>query len=131
MEFLSEQGRVNRRETIPTGKAAQALDAAEYYMRYINETSEILVRLAVRERAIKNGMAEYKKANKTDPDAKAMKQIKLDATSQARDYIDFSQGGSWAKAIDSFFPYFELNRWDSYDYRRLTALAESIQLYFR
>ncbi len=49
--------------------------------------SETVTRLALRDRAIANGKTP------------------LEATWIARNYMDFSQGGRYAKAMDNFFPY--------------------------
>ena len=73
MEFLSSQGTFN--------------NAIGQYLGYLNETSEIVMRLALRERALKNGVSP------------------VEATWIARNYLDFSQGGRFAKAADAAFPY--------------------------
>jgi hypothetical protein len=79
MEFLTHQGQ------------AQALKGSigemQKVLGYVGETSEILGRLALRERAILNGKTAE------------------EATWIARNYLDFSQGGSWSKAIDVAIPY--------------------------
>jgi len=81
MEFLTHQGGV-------TSKATGALAKLQEGLGYMGETSEIWTRLALRERAIRNG-----KSN-------------IEATWIARNYLDFSQGGNVAKAIDTAVPYF-------------------------
>jgi len=55
-----------------------------------NNFSEVWTRLAIMNRAQKNGK---------DP---------FEAAMIARNMLDFSQGGDWAKAIDSFIPYFNV-----------------------
>jgi hypothetical protein len=62
-------------------------------LSYVNETSEIWVRMALRERVLDN-----QKAKGLAPDS-------LAATHAARTYLDFSQGGKSLKAIDTFTPY--------------------------
>jgi hypothetical protein len=79
-EFLTYQGRV--------AKGKGVLNTLESIMGFAGERSEILTRLALMNRAIKN-----KKSN-------------FEATQIARGYLDFSQGGSIAKAIDSALPFF-------------------------
>lgn len=79
MEFLTHQGR--------TSKGTGVLSKIEKVMGYMGESSEMITRLALRERALKNGAA---------PEM---------ATWIARNYLDFSQGGSYAKALDSGIPY--------------------------
>lgn len=82
MNFLTHQGRVVD-ETTLTGRFQDTM----HVLGYINETAEILTRLAIRERALKNGMSAE------------------DATFAARDYMDFAQGGEWAKSADSVVMY--------------------------
>lgn len=57
------------------------------YLGWLNAKSEILTRLAIRERAIRNGMSPS------------------EATWTARTQIDFSQGGASAKMVDQYIPY--------------------------
>jgi hypothetical protein len=56
-------------------------------LSYVNETAEIAVRLAHRERLLKEGMSPE------------------DATAAARDRLDYSQGGPMIKAADTIVPY--------------------------
>lgn len=81
MEFLTHQGGV-------TSKTTGAMKDLQTALGYLGETSEIWTRLALRERAIRNGKSS------------------IEATWIARNYLDFSQGGNLAKAVDSFVPYF-------------------------
>ncbi|KKL92822.1 hypothetical protein LCGC14_1880850, partial [marine sediment metagenome] len=80
MDFLTHQGRI-------TTKTSGVLSGFQKYLGYIGETSEAWTRLALRERAIINGKPNH------------------EATWIARNYLDFSQGGSWIKAADSAVPY--------------------------
>lgn len=74
----------------------------EDFLGYFGVTSELATRLAIMNRVIKNRAAErgisYAEARK-NPD------ILKDATFSARDYMDFSQGGSMIKAMDNVIPY--------------------------
>ena len=80
MPFLTHQGSV-------TSKLSGPLHDMQTVMGYFGETSEIVPRLALRERVLRQGLdAEY-------------------ATEYARDYLDFSQGGSFIKAVDNGIPY--------------------------
>lgn len=79
MSFLTHQGRVL--EKIPL------LKDFEKVMGYLGETSEIWTRLALRKRAIRNGKSPQ------------------EATWEARNYLDFFQGGSVIKALDAGIPY--------------------------
>ncbi|KKM95893.1 hypothetical protein LCGC14_1183550, partial [marine sediment metagenome] len=85
MEFLTHQGRIAKEGAQPlrTGFLRELRNTLEY----VGETSEILTRLALRERAIINGKSPQ------------------EATWVARNYLDFSQGGSFAKAADAGIPY--------------------------
>jgi hypothetical protein len=79
MEFLVHQGKAGKYD-INVGRIKEV-------MGKLGEFSEALTRVALRERAIKNG-----KSTK-------------EATWIARDYLDFSQGGQMAKAFDQGIPY--------------------------
>jgi len=81
MEFLTHQGRI-------TGKTSGLWSGLQKYLGWAGETSEIWTRLALRERAIRNGKPNH------------------EATWIARNYLDFSQGGSLIKGADSAVPYF-------------------------
>ena len=86
MEFLTHQGGFGKTYK-STGKVSNTFDAFKEVAKYAGETSEIWVRLALRERALKNGKSP------------------INATWEARNYLDFAQGGSWIKALDSGMPY--------------------------
>lgn len=79
MNFLTHQGQM--------GRKLPFIGDLQEVLGYIGETSEIWTRLALRERALRNGKAPH------------------EATWTARNYLDFSQGGSLIKAIDSGCPY--------------------------
>lgn len=76
LEFLTTQGRVGG----PFNKVSDVLG-------WIGTKSEMLTRMALRERAIKNGATPEQ------------------ATHIARNYLDFSQGGNLVKMADVAFPY--------------------------
>ena len=78
MEFLTHQGRFGVQGAI--GKIQSVLG-------YLGESSEIWTRLALRDQAMRNGLTS------------------TEATWEARNYLDFSQGGSYTKALDSGIPY--------------------------
>lgn len=105
MEFLTQQGRILRGDAIPTSKVKQATDAAAHVLGYFNETSEVMVRLAIRERSIDNQQKEFKDQYDRKPTTEEQTAIQRKATWIARNQMDFSQGGSAAKAIDSVIPY--------------------------
>lgn len=89
MEFLTHQGRF-------APKLKGHLGQLQNVMGYTGESSEIAVRLALMQRSLKN----MKKAGRTDTE-----EMMDEATWIARNYLDFSQGGSVVKAADTAIPY--------------------------
>lgn len=83
LDFLTYQGKL----TGLKGRVGEKISGLQEYASYAGETSEIWSRLALRRRAIKRGAEPY------------------EATWTARNYLDFSQGGSWAKMLDTGIPY--------------------------
>lgn len=79
-EFLTYQGRLTKGEGV--------WGTLENIMAFAGERSEILTRLALMNRAIKNQKSNF------------------EATQISRGYLDFSQGGSVSKALDSAIPFF-------------------------
>lgn len=63
-------------------------EAMKWTMGVIGEASEVTTRLAVRRRALKNGMSPK------------------DATFLSRSYLDFSRAGTWGRSMDTIIPYF-------------------------
>ena len=88
MEFLTHQGKV-----APGAKGF--FKGLQNVLGYLGETSEIITRLALRNRALRNLASK----GKIGIDAQR------EATWIARNYLDFSQGGSVAKMLDSGMPY--------------------------
>jgi hypothetical protein len=92
MEFMTHQGKFARSEfgrltkVVPESVITQ-LGNVQTYLGYVGETSEIIGRLALMRRAMKNGATLE------------------EATWIARTYLDFSQGGNIVKAMDSSVPY--------------------------
>lgn len=82
MQLLTHQGRLG------DTTLQNSLQRLQHILGWVNETSEIWMRLAVRNRALRNGASE------------------IDATWAARNYIDFSQAGTWGRTLDAFIPYF-------------------------
>ena len=86
MTFLTHQGRLGK--VVRSGTAlGHQLKSAQEYLGYIGEFSEVWTRLALRNRAMKNGKSSQ------------------EATWIARNYLDFNQGGSSIKAFDAGIPY--------------------------
>ena len=105
MDFLTTQGTDilarYKRYTKWTSSVGQVRNG----LAWLGEFSEILTRLAIRERYINNRLSKAKKEGKELTDAE-MKSLQEDGTAFARNYLDFSQGGKTAKLIDKFVPYF-------------------------
>lgn len=82
MELLTYYGRFKGQ-----GEIGEKLDNVGKLLGWIGETSEIWTRVALRERALRNGKSAE------------------EATFIARNYMDFNQGGNVAKALDVGLPY--------------------------
>lgn len=91
MNLLTHQGQLRSTsalpETIKGREASARVGEAFHALGYFNETSELLTRMMHRERLIKQGM---------DP---------VQATYEARNRLDFAQGGKTTKALEAVFPY--------------------------
>jgi hypothetical protein len=90
MQLLTQQGflpRFTHPKTIGKRAYNSTVKTLENTLGYMGETSEIWTRLALRNKALRNGKSP------------------TEATWIARNYLDFSQGGNLAKAIDSGVPY--------------------------
>jgi len=82
MNFLTYYGRMSGK-----GHLGESLSQLGRIMGWVGETSEIWSRMALRERALRNGKTPQ------------------EATWEARRYLDFNQGGNIAKGLDSAIPY--------------------------
>jgi hypothetical protein len=100
IELLTHQGRFNLTKGINEG-----VNKISHALGYIGETSELMTRLAMRERGIKNGTKEFEKQNGRPPTPDELNKIKVKATYDAVNQLDFSQGGDWSKALNKFVPY--------------------------
>jgi len=98
MEFLVHQGRLLRR-----GRRIESpLDKVQDFLGYLGETSEVLTRLAIRERVIRRKAREL---GTSIEEARKLEDVTKEATFAARNYMDFGQGGGVAKAVDNAIPY--------------------------
>lgn len=86
--------------------AKKALLSIARALSYTGESSEIAFRLAVYNKSKENQIKDFKKTNKRDPDAQEMEDIMFGAAREARETIDFAQGGSVVKGADKVLPYF-------------------------
>jgi hypothetical protein len=74
---------------------------------YLGEKSEEAFRLSVYEKTKSDLIKKYKKENNgLDPQGQDLEDIMHDAVREAREVIDFNQGGEYAKNIDAVMPYF-------------------------
>ncbi|MCP4646427.1 MAG: hypothetical protein GY852_01660, partial [bacterium] len=87
MEFLSQQGQLQRKPWEPQTAMGESIQQMGKFLGWAGETSELWIRIALRERAMRNGKSS------------------TEATHVARNYMDFAQGGTWTKAADSAIPY--------------------------
>lgn len=109
MDYLSSDG-LRALESIKSKGALldtskKAMQAWGRVMSYLGESSEISFRLAVFQKSKENQLKDFKKTNKRDPDADEMQDIMFEAAREARETIDFAQGGSLVKSADKALPY--------------------------
>lgn len=98
MEFLVHQGRFKRGFRTDT-----KLDKVYDVLSYLNESSEILTRLANRERTL---VEIAKDRGVTIEEVLKNPKARKEATHVARDVLDHNQGGRVSKAVDHIIPYF-------------------------
>jgi len=82
MTFLTHYGKFKGQ-----GVLTEKISSLSDLMSWVGEKSELWTRLALRERALRSGLSPK------------------EATYLARNYLDFSQGGSFIKAVDTVLPY--------------------------
>lgn len=87
MELLTQQGQLQKEPWKPQSAMGESFNQLQKTLGWVGETSELITRIALRERAIKNGKTPQ------------------EATEIARNYIDFAQGGTWSKAASHAVPY--------------------------
>jgi hypothetical protein len=71
----------------------------------LNYYSELMFRLAVFDRAIKNRLKELKVKSIEDLDVETQEDVYYSAVASARSILDFNQGGSLTKAMEPYLPY--------------------------
>jgi len=87
MDFMTHQGRSLWGKDQIAAMENSGWKTVSHALSAVNEFSEIWTRLALRERALKNGKSE------------------AGATASAREYMDFSLSGQWVKGADTAVPY--------------------------
>jgi len=104
MDYLTTQGSLSPRKYKKYNNLNNGLKALSDVASYMGNTSEILTRLALRERYIDNRLNALKKEGIT-PTKENIKEIEFAATAYARNYLDFAQGGKAIKLMDAGIPY--------------------------
>lgn len=87
MDFLTQQGQFGKRPWETQSTLNETMNQMNRFLGWAGETSELMTRIALRERAIKKGRSPE------------------EATWIARNYLDFAKGGSWTKTADVAIPY--------------------------
>lgn len=105
LEYLSTQGSLTPKKFKQYNKWTIGARALADGAAYLGNTSEIITRLALRERMIKNLSRDFKKVNNREPNKNELKDIQREATAYARNYLDFAQGGKAIKFMNSVIPY--------------------------
>ena len=110
LDYLSNDGlkaleSLNPVKTI-TKQVQKGLLAYGRAMAFLGETSEVAFRLSVFEKVKEDSLKEFRKENGREPNFQEKEDILWKAAREARETMDFSQGGDVAKNIDSVFPYF-------------------------
>ena len=131
MDYLATDGLRAIQSINPKSKfvdnTVYALKKFGNFMSYLGESSEISFRVAVYEKSKDNQLKEFKKINKRDPNQQEMDDIMFAAAREARETIDFSQGGSLVKAGDKVLPYLNAA---TQGFRKAVDYAESNPLGF-
>lgn len=111
VDYLSVDGLNSLDKLKPKSKALEttkkALKSYAQYMSYLGESSEIAFRLAVYNKSKENQLKKFSKENGKNavPTKEQMEDIMFEAAREARETIDFSQGGSAIKSLDKALPY--------------------------
>jgi hypothetical protein len=112
MEFMTAQGLMLEKQRTRKGVLYKPLRLLEKVLAYTGQKTELWVRLALRDQAIKNRVDKvtWKKYEAWSAAggkgvSPISKDISKEATWIARGYLDFSQGGKMAKAADVAIPY--------------------------
>jgi hypothetical protein len=110
LDYLSNDGlkaleSMNPVKTV-TKQVQKGLLAYGRAMAFLGETSEVAFRLSVFEKVKEDSIKEFKKENGREPNFQEKEDILWKAAREARETMDFSQGGDVAKNIDAVFPYF-------------------------
>lgn len=76
-------------------------------MSFLGEKSEEAFRISVYEKTKNDLIKKYKKDNNgLEPKGQDLEDILYESVREAREVVDFNQGGQWAKNADAISPYF-------------------------
>jgi hypothetical protein len=111
MSYMAADGVRNLQSKVAKYKVLtypqKALVAYGKAMSYLGEKSEEAFRLAVYEKTKNDLINKYKKENNgLNPKGQDLEDIMYASVREAREVIDFNQGGEWAKNADTVAPYF-------------------------
>ena len=110
LDYLSNDGLKALESMNPvksvTKQAQKGLLAYGRAMAFLGETSEVAFRMSVFEKVKEDSLKDFRKENGREPNFQEKEDILWKAAREARETMDFSQGGDVAKNIDSVFPYF-------------------------
>lgn len=110
LDYLSNDGLKALESMHPvkniTKQIHKGLIAYGHFMSFLGETSEVAFRLSVFEKVKEDSLKEFRDENKREPNFQEKEDILWKAAREARETMDFSQGGDVAKNIDAVFPYF-------------------------
>jgi len=106
MDYLSTDGlkAIGGRSKAKSA-AGKAFQSYGNFMSYLGETSEVSFRIAVYSKVKNNLLKDFKKENGREPSKEEMEDIMYESVREARETIDFSQGGSIVKSADKILPY--------------------------
>ena len=99
MDFLTTQGSRTPYKYGEYTKLTSSVESVRNGFAKLGEFSEVWTRLALREQYIRNHTEE-------EMTEKEKESVREDGTAVARGYLDFAQGGTTAKMLDKFLPYF-------------------------
>lgn len=111
LDFLYTQGKFNTDPSSVMSKIASDKNRAKFRklmdtVTVLNKYSEVGFRLAIFDRAVRNGMKKIEKSNLEGAEKEeAIDDLKNSAAAKARNIIDFSQGGYITKDLESLMPY--------------------------
>lgn len=109
MLFMAEQANLTQKDIEKAKKFAKPIySLINYYGKvfgYLGDASELAFRLAVYEKTKSTEIKKFQKENKRMPNPVELQDIKETATREAREVMDYNQGGRFTKALDLVMPY--------------------------